>query len=90
MPFIWFFIFGFGWSGIALFLISIISVSQMLKYLSYDKPNGYMIHWVRFNMPKAFIAFSLKFKGKQTLIEKQSLYKRASVLPPAHFRHIAG
>lgn len=92
-PILWMPLIG-GWSGIFLFLVSEIIAAQMLKYLGADKPNGYMIHWVRFNLPKAFVNFSIREitapKARKTLTIKKSLYKRSSALPMAHLRYLAG
>jgi hypothetical protein len=93
-PILWFFLLGLGWSSIFLFLISEILAAQTLKYLGADKPNGYIIHWVRFNFPKAFMGYSVSAitapKSHSTLTIKKSIYKRSSALPMAHLRYLAG
>lgn len=87
MPWVFIFVPG-GFCGFLIALISTIIVAQALKQLSIDKPNGYMIHWVKYNVPKQFIATI--FSKKSDLKQKESLFFRGETFPPTHIRHIAG
>jgi hypothetical protein len=91
MPWLFAFVPG-GYLGFSMSLITLILALRMLKHLSIDKPNGYMLHWIRFNLPKAFlrVAFSVFGKNMKSLDAEASLFKRAEAFPPAHIRHIAG
>lgn len=74
--------------GVTLSLIGTIIAARVLKKLSIDKPNGYMLHWIRYNMPKQFVTAS--FKKNHDFEEKQSLFFKDATFPPSHLRHIAG
>jgi len=74
LPFLFVFIMG-GVVGFSLTLISVIVVAGLLKNLSVDKADGYIKHWIWFNMPKS---------------RKQSYIFRGGAFPPAYIRHIAG
>lgn len=77
-----------GYVGFALAFILIIFFARLLKQLGADRPDGYMKHWIRYNMPKQFIAAFIE--RSENLEPKKSLISRAETFPPAHIRHIAG
>ena len=87
LPWLFFFALG-GITGFVLTLVITIIVAQLMKQLSSDKPNGYMKHWGRHNLPKQYITAA--FSRNEDLEVKQSLFFRGDPFPPAHLRHIAG
>jgi hypothetical protein len=87
LPWIFFFILG-GLLGFMLTLIGTIVVGQILKQMSLDKPNGYMLHWVKYNIPKQYIAATLS--RSDGLEAKESLLFRGDPFPSSHIRHLAG
>lgn len=74
--------------GFLLSIMATIIIAGILKQFTLNKPSGYMIHWVRYNIPKQYIAAS--FSGDYNLKDKQSLLFRGGAFPPAYLRHIAG
>lgn len=87
LPWIFFLAIG-GILGFMLTLVGTIIIGQMLKQLSLDKPNGYMLHWVKYNVPKQYITAT--FARNQDLEAKESLLFRGETFPPSHIRHLAG
>lgn len=87
LPWVFLFIFG-GILGFTLMLISTIIIFQMLRRLSIDKPSGYMLHWIKYNIPKQFV--SATFSRNNDLEVKESLFFRGEAFPPTHIRYIAG
>lgn len=74
LPFLLFFIIG-GLLGFLLTLIGIIATAIFIKNLSVDKPSGYILHWLRYHIPKKV---------------NNSIFRRNDAFPPTHIRHIAG
>ncbi len=74
LPFLLFFIIG-GLVGFLLTLISIIVTAIFIKNLSIDKPSGYILHWLKFHIPKKV---------------NNSIFRRNVAFPPTYIRHIAG
>ena len=74
LPFMLFFIVG-GLLGFILTLLGLIMIAMFIKNLSLDKPDGYILHWLRFHVPKKV---------------NNSLFRRSVAFPPSHIRHIAG
>ena len=87
LPWLFFFTVG-GIVGFALTMLFTIIIAQLLKQLSIDKPSGYVVHWVRYNIPKQFVSATL---GRHDKLEiKTSMLFRGESFPPSHLRHIAG
>ena len=74
IPMILFFIIG-GLLGFVLTLVGLIMIAMFIKNLSVDKPDGYLLHYLRFNIPKKV---------------NTSFFKRSGVFPSSYIRHIAG
>ena len=74
--------------GFVLALVGIIIMGQILKQLSLDKPSGYMLHWVKYNIPKQYV--SSVFSRQDRLELKQSLLFKGDPFPSSHLRHLAG
>lgn len=87
LPWLLFFVIG-GILGLVLTLVCTIVVAQMLKQFSLDKPNGYMLHWIKYNVPRQFV--SATFSRSNDLELKESMFFRSETFPPTHIRHIAG
>lgn len=87
LPWIFFFIFG-GILGFVLTLVFTIIASQLLKKLSIDKPNGYMLHWIKYNIPRQFVSAAMS--KSDDLEVRESLLFRGETFPLTHIRHIAG
>ena len=87
MPFLFAFVPG-GYFGWGMTLLSEIFVVNMLKQLGADKPNGYLIHWFKFNLPKQFVTATIS--RNEDLEVKESLFFKGDPFPPSHIRHIAG
>lgn len=77
-----------GYVGWISALVLIIVFARLLKQLGADRRNGYMKHWIRYNMPKQFIAAFIE--RSENLEGKKSLFFRGETFPPNHIRHIAG
>jgi type IV conjugative transfer system protein TraL len=77
-----------GILGLILSLIVIIIVGQALRQIGVGKPNGYIRHWLEFNVPGVFTKSG--FKKKVKLSEKESLFFRSDTFPPSHIRFIGG
>jgi TraL protein len=87
MPWLLMFAIG-GIIGFILTLVVTIVVAQLLKQLSVDKPSGYVIHWVKYNIPKQFVSATLS--RKDDLEMKSSMFFRGESFPPSYIRHLAG
>ena len=74
LPFLLFFIIS-GLLGLILTLIGIIAIAIFIKNLSVDKPNGYILHWLKYHIPAKV---------------NNSIFRRNNTFPPTHIRHIAG
>ncbi|TXI97966.1 MAG: hypothetical protein E6Q32_10945 [Neisseriales bacterium] len=83
-----------GMLGFSLTCILLIIVANLLKQLSVDKPNGYMIHYLKFNFPKqyvnAVISSIMYFRKVEDLDTKESLIFQSEAFPPSYIRYIAG
>lgn len=77
-----------GMLGLFLSLIVTIIVGQVIRYISIGKPNGYIRHWLEFNVPSVFTRSG--FKKQLDLSEKESLLFRNDTFPPSHIRYIGG
>ena len=64
-----------GVLGLILSLLGLITIAMFIKNLSVDKPDGYILHWLRFHVPSKV---------------NNSLFRRNGTFPPSHIRHIAG
>lgn len=87
LPWLLAFVIG-GILGIMLSLILTIIAAQILKQVGFDKPNGYMMHWLKFNVPKQFLL--TLFSKNNDLGGKESMFFRSETFPPTHIRYIAG
>ena len=87
MPWLLFFTIG-GIVGFVLTLVVTIIVAQLLKQLSIDKPSGYVVHWVKYNIPKQFVSATLSRNNNLEI--KTSMFFRGESFPPSHIRHLAG
>ena len=74
--------------GFMLSLVCSIIMYQLIKQFGTDKPDGYMLHWVKYNVPKHYV--SAIFSGNDSLETKESLIFRGDPFPPTHIKHIAG
>ena len=74
LPFMIFFI-TFTVMGFILSLLGVIIIAMALKNLRVNKPNGYILHWVMYNIPRQ---------------KSYSVFSRANAFPPSNIRHIAG
>jgi hypothetical protein len=77
-----------GLLGFFLSLIVTIIVGQGLRQLGHGKPNGYIRHWLEFNVPSVFTRSG--FKRNVDLAEKEQLWFRNDTFPPTHIRYIGG
>ena len=80
-----------GLLGLGLSLILMIVVGQLLRQVGTGRPNGYIKHWLEFNVAKVFTHSS--FKNRLVLTQKKSwrdLLVRKDTFPPAHIRYIGG
>ena len=87
LPAVLFFAIG-GLSGFLLAMLGIIVMSMVIKSLGVDRRSGYMMHWLKFNLPEQ--ALKSLFYRKQELDKQSSLFLREKAFPPSHIRHIAG
>lgn len=87
LPWIFLFTIG-GFTGFMITALLTIVIAQTLKQFSIDKPNGYVTHWLKFNLPKEF-SKSL-FSKTPDLDKPQSVWTRKETYPPFYIRHIAG
>lgn len=77
-----------GMLGFSLTCILLIIVANLLKQLSADKPNGYMIHYLKFNFPKQYVRAI--FNRNEDLDEEDSFIFQSEAFPPSYIRYIAG
>ncbi len=77
-----------GMVGLFLSLVVTIIVGQGLRQVGIGKPNGYIRHWLEFNVPSVFTRSG--FKKQLDLREKESLLFRNDTFPPSHIRYIGG
>lgn len=87
IPWIFWLVIG-GLIGMLISLIAVIIVGQMLRFFGVGKANGYIRHWIYFNMPKAFARSW--WKSEVSTDMPVSIFTRSETLPPSHIRHIAG
>ncbi len=77
-----------GMLGFSVTCILLIIVANLLKQLSADKPNGYMLHYLKFNLPKQYIRAI--FNRNEDLDEEESLIFQSQAFPSSYIRYIAG
>jgi len=87
LPWLFFFTIG-GIVGLTLTLVLTVVLAQVLKQVGADKASGYIIHWIRYNIPKQFVTAILS--RKDNLEVKTSMFFRGESFPPSHLRHLAG
>lgn len=77
-----------GMLGFSITCILLIVSTNLIKQLSADKPNGYMIHYLKYNFPKQYVRAILY--RNEDLDDEESLIFQSDALPPSHIRYIAG
>lgn len=74
--------------GLIVSLALVIVAARLIKKLGADKPPGYLNHWLRYHLPKEYVA-SL-FSSSVNLTRKKSLIFSNEALPSSYVRYIAG